>query len=177
MWRSSTLVLHTSCHSRRGLSKAYCILRASSLILVVAHEELSRNVYPMAEETVTELLAAVRDSIDHLYDVHDRLHMIDKRGKDELLKKLQTEALAQLTALNSTHWESSEKAQLHLLFGKALDAMREYNSDVRCTSEVARPCAARTPPALSAGRVASTEGREARPDSLGGMERTGVGVV
>ena len=115
----------------------------------------------MAEEAVTELLAAVRDSIDHLYDVHDRLHMIDKRGKDELLKKLQTEAIAQLTALKSTHWESSEKAQLHLLFGKALDALREYNADVRSTAEVARPRAARTPPCPYAGRVTPAKSSEA----------------
>lgn len=132
----------------------------------------------MAEETISELLAAVRDSVDHLYDVHDRLHMIDKRGKDELLKRLQVEAIAQLTALNSTHWESSEKAQLHLLFGKALDAMREYNADVsELPGQFTSPGAAHATAYSRAGRVPLTKGREARPDGVGGMERPGVGVV
>jgi len=54
-----------------------------------------------ADDPIAESLAVVRDSVDHLYDVHDRLYSIDKRGKVDLLRRLQAETIGLITAINS----------------------------------------------------------------------------
>lgn len=73
----------------------------------------------MAAETesarIAETLAVVRDSIAHLYDVHDHLFTIDKKGKVDLIKKLQVEVLSQIEGLNSEHMSLGVSARTHLI--------------------------------------------------------------
>lgn len=76
-----------------------------------------------------EQLAAIKDAITHLYDVHDHYYTRDKRAKKELLKRLQLGILATITSLDSTHWEPPEKAKLLHFHGRVLDVLPEYSAE------------------------------------------------